>query len=201
MSSGSCVQLLFGFTRRHRGREVCRLSNSNAGTVRSEAKSCSASDAAACITCSQLSRMMRSFLERMRSRSSRLASFAFNSSPADVAMAEQQDPDRQGFPGRRSRFLRRTPRQGRGRQRSQSRAAGSPCTNFKATVSRRIESPRKRPSPTDHARTVNKEIARHLDIGPETAKSHLKSVFAKLGVERRSQAVSRSQTLGLVITE
>jgi len=47
----------------------------------------------------------------------------------------------------------------------------------------------------------NKEIARRLDIGPETVKSHLKSVFTKLGVERRSQAVSRAQTLGLVITQ
>jgi LuxR family transcriptional regulator, maltose regulon positive regulatory protein len=46
----------------------------------------------------------------------------------------------------------------------------------------------------------NKEIARSLDIGPETVKSHLKSVFAKLGVERRAQAVSRAQTLGLVTT-
>jgi LuxR family transcriptional regulator, maltose regulon positive regulatory protein len=43
----------------------------------------------------------------------------------------------------------------------------------------------------------NKEIARSLDIGPETVKSHLKSVFTKLGVERRAQAVSRAQTLGL----
>ncbi|SHN71272.1 LuxR C-terminal-related transcriptional regulator [Bradyrhizobium erythrophlei] len=47
----------------------------------------------------------------------------------------------------------------------------------------------------------NKEVARRLDIGPETVKSHLKSVFTKLGVERRSQAVARAQTLGLVITE
>jgi LuxR family maltose regulon positive regulatory protein len=47
----------------------------------------------------------------------------------------------------------------------------------------------------------NKEIARRLDIGPETVKSHLKNVFTKLGVERRSQAVSRAQTLGLVITQ
>src|ERR1700704_6540120 len=46
----------------------------------------------------------------------------------------------------------------------------------------------------------NKEIARSLDIGPETVKSHLKSIFAKLGVERRAQAVSRAQTLGLVTT-
>jgi LuxR family maltose regulon positive regulatory protein len=47
----------------------------------------------------------------------------------------------------------------------------------------------------------NKEIARNLDIGPETVKSHLKSVFTKLGVERRAQAVSRAQTLGLVTTQ
>jgi LuxR family maltose regulon positive regulatory protein len=46
----------------------------------------------------------------------------------------------------------------------------------------------------------NKEIARSLDIRPETVKSYLKSVFAKLGVERRAQAVSRAQTLGLVTT-
>jgi LuxR family transcriptional regulator, maltose regulon positive regulatory protein len=47
----------------------------------------------------------------------------------------------------------------------------------------------------------NKEVARRLDIGPETVKSHLKSVFTKLGVERRAQAVSRAQTLGLVTTQ
>jgi LuxR family transcriptional regulator, maltose regulon positive regulatory protein len=47
----------------------------------------------------------------------------------------------------------------------------------------------------------NKEIARSLDIGPETVKSHLKSVFTKLGVERRAQAVSRAQTQGLVTTQ
>lgn len=47
----------------------------------------------------------------------------------------------------------------------------------------------------------NKEIARSLDIGPETVKSHLKSVFTKLGVERRAQAVSRAQSLGLVSTQ
>ena len=47
----------------------------------------------------------------------------------------------------------------------------------------------------------NKEIARSLDIGPETVKSHLKGAFTKLGVERRAQAVSRAQTLGLVTTQ
>jgi len=47
----------------------------------------------------------------------------------------------------------------------------------------------------------NKEIARSLDIGPETVKSHLKSIFTKLGVEKRAQAVSRAQTLGIVTTQ
>ncbi|MET4278837.1 MULTISPECIES: LuxR C-terminal-related transcriptional regulator [unclassified Bradyrhizobium] len=47
----------------------------------------------------------------------------------------------------------------------------------------------------------NKQIARSLDIGPETVKSHLKSVFTKLGVEKRAQAVSRAQTLGIVTTQ
>jgi LuxR family transcriptional regulator, maltose regulon positive regulatory protein len=47
----------------------------------------------------------------------------------------------------------------------------------------------------------NKEVARSLFIGPETVKSHLKNVFGKLGVERRAQAVSRAQTLGLVTTQ
>jgi len=47
----------------------------------------------------------------------------------------------------------------------------------------------------------NKEIARSLDIGPETVKSHLKSIFTKLCVEKRAQAVSRAQTLGLVTTQ
>jgi LuxR family maltose regulon positive regulatory protein len=47
----------------------------------------------------------------------------------------------------------------------------------------------------------NKEIARSLYIGPETVKSHLKNVFGKLGVERRAQAVSRAQSLGLVTTQ
>jgi LuxR family maltose regulon positive regulatory protein len=47
----------------------------------------------------------------------------------------------------------------------------------------------------------NKEIARRLEIGPETVKSHLKSAYTKLGVERRAQAVSRAQTLGVVTTQ
>lgn len=44
----------------------------------------------------------------------------------------------------------------------------------------------------------NKEIARTLGIAPETVKSHIKSIFAKLSVEKRAQAVARAQSLGLV---
>jgi LuxR family maltose regulon positive regulatory protein len=43
----------------------------------------------------------------------------------------------------------------------------------------------------------NKEIARDLAITPETVKSLVKHIFTKLNVERRAQAVSRAQTLGL----
>jgi len=43
----------------------------------------------------------------------------------------------------------------------------------------------------------NKEIAKDLAIAPETVKSHVKHIFTKLNVERRAQAVSRAQILGL----
>ena len=46
----------------------------------------------------------------------------------------------------------------------------------------------------------NKEIARILSIAPETVKTHVKHIFTKLNVERRAQAVSRAQSLGLVGT-
>lgn len=44
----------------------------------------------------------------------------------------------------------------------------------------------------------NKDIARTLSIAPETVKSHVKSIFLKLGVINRAQAVSRALSLGLV---
>jgi LuxR family transcriptional regulator, maltose regulon positive regulatory protein len=44
----------------------------------------------------------------------------------------------------------------------------------------------------------NKEIARELGIAPETIKSHIKNIFIKLAVDRRAQAVSRAQSLGLI---
>jgi LuxR family transcriptional regulator, maltose regulon positive regulatory protein len=47
----------------------------------------------------------------------------------------------------------------------------------------------------------NKEIARNLAIAPETVKSHVKHIFTKLNVEKRAQAVSRAQILGLADTQ
>jgi LuxR family maltose regulon positive regulatory protein len=44
----------------------------------------------------------------------------------------------------------------------------------------------------------NKEIARSLGIAPETVKSHLKRLFAKLSVDKRAQAIARAQSLGLL---
>jgi LuxR family maltose regulon positive regulatory protein len=46
----------------------------------------------------------------------------------------------------------------------------------------------------------NKQIARNLAITPETVKTHVKHIFAKLNVEKRAQAVSRAQILGLAGT-
>jgi LuxR family maltose regulon positive regulatory protein len=44
----------------------------------------------------------------------------------------------------------------------------------------------------------NKAIARELGLGPETVKTHLKNVFLKLDVDRRTQAVLRAEELGLL---
>jgi DNA-binding CsgD family transcriptional regulator len=44
----------------------------------------------------------------------------------------------------------------------------------------------------------NKEIAREINVSPETVKSHIKNIFVKLAVERRAHAVSRAHRLGLV---
>jgi LuxR family maltose regulon positive regulatory protein len=45
---------------------------------------------------------------------------------------------------------------------------------------------------------TNKQIARQLGIAPETVKTHAKSIFLKLTVCSRAQAVYRAATLGLI---
>jgi len=44
----------------------------------------------------------------------------------------------------------------------------------------------------------NKRIAKELQIAPETVKSHVKSIFIKLGVQTRAHAVSTAGALGLL---
>ncbi len=44
----------------------------------------------------------------------------------------------------------------------------------------------------------NKEIAIHLGVSPNTIKSHIKNLFEKLEVQRRTQAVARARSLELI---
>lgn len=43
-----------------------------------------------------------------------------------------------------------------------------------------------------------KEIARQLDISPNTAKTHLARVYEKLEVQRRTQAIHKARELALI---
>ena len=44
----------------------------------------------------------------------------------------------------------------------------------------------------------NKEIARRLDLSPNTVKTHLARLYEKLGAERRTDAVRRARELGII---
>ena len=44
----------------------------------------------------------------------------------------------------------------------------------------------------------NKEIAAHLNISPNTVKTHAARLFEKLGAKRRTDAVKKARELGIV---
>jgi len=44
----------------------------------------------------------------------------------------------------------------------------------------------------------NKEIAKQLDVSPNTVKTHIASLFEKLEAKRRTEAISRARELGIL---
>ena len=44
----------------------------------------------------------------------------------------------------------------------------------------------------------NKEIAKQLDVSPNTVKTHVASLFEKLEAKRRTEAISRARALGIL---
>jgi len=44
----------------------------------------------------------------------------------------------------------------------------------------------------------NKEIARQLEVSPNTVKTHVSSLYEKLEAKRRTEAISRARELGMI---
>jgi ATP/maltotriose-dependent transcriptional regulator MalT len=45
---------------------------------------------------------------------------------------------------------------------------------------------------------ANKDIGRHLEISLSTVKSHLSTLYRKLGVDSRTQALAHAYSLGVL---
>lgn len=45
---------------------------------------------------------------------------------------------------------------------------------------------------------ANKEIARRLEVSPNTVKTHVANLYAKLGAKRRTDALRRARELGIL---
>ena len=45
----------------------------------------------------------------------------------------------------------------------------------------------------------NQEIAERLIVSLNTIKTHVKNIYAKLGVESRTQAIARARQLGILV--
>ncbi|MHB1432264.1 MAG: LuxR C-terminal-related transcriptional regulator, partial [Streptosporangiaceae bacterium] len=75
----------------------------------------------------------------------------------------------------------------RGRQADQPAQAAIPLTNSELAVLRFLPS-----------HMTNQEIAEALFLSINTVKTHLRSVYRKLGVTTRRQAISRGSQIGLL---
>jgi LuxR family maltose regulon positive regulatory protein len=45
---------------------------------------------------------------------------------------------------------------------------------------------------------ANKEIATRMTVAPATVKAHIRNLYGKLGVSRRTEALARARELGLL---
>ena len=51
-----------------------------------------------------------------------------------------------------------------------------------------------------HEGHANKEIASRMAVAPATVKAHIRNLYGKLGVGRRTEALARARELGLLET-
>ena len=76
---------------------------------------------------------------------------------------------------------------------------GAPEINGRALESLRISTREREVLELLATGRSNKEIARHLDVSPNTVKTHIAKLFEKLAVQRRTQAISRARELGILV--